>query len=75
LRTVGLIAPLVIDGPINGELFRAWVEQMLVAGIAAGDVVVLDNLRSHKVVGIEKQSAPRVPNCFTAAVQSRITTR
>jgi len=54
LRTVGLIAPLVIDGPINGELFRAWVEQMLVPVLQPGDVVVLDNLRSHKVAGIEE---------------------
>jgi transposase len=54
LRTVGLLAPLVIDGPINGELFRAWVEQMLVPVLQPGDVVVLDNLRSHKVAGIEQ---------------------
>jgi len=54
LRTVGLVAPLVIDGPINGELFRAWVEQMLVPVLQPGDMVVLDNLRSHKVAGIEE---------------------
>jgi transposase len=54
LRTVGLVAPLVIDGPINGELFRAWVEQMLVPALQPGDLVVLDNLRSHKVAGIEE---------------------
>ena len=51
---MGLIAPLVIDGPINGDLFRAWVEQMLVPVLQPGDVVVLDNLRSHKVAGIEE---------------------
>ena len=54
LRTVGLVAPLVIDGPINGDIFRAWVEQMLVPVLQPGDMIVLDNLRSHKVAGIEE---------------------
>jgi transposase len=54
LRTVGLVAPLVIDGPINGDIFRAWVEQMLVPVLQPGDMVVLDNLGSHKVAGIEE---------------------
>jgi transposase len=53
LRTQGLVAPLVIDGPINGEIFRAWVEQMLVPALQPGDMVVLDNLGSHKVAGVE----------------------
>jgi len=52
LRNVGLVAPLVIDGPIHGELFRAWVEQMLVPVLQPGDMVVLDNLGSHKIAGI-----------------------
>jgi transposase len=54
LRAVGLVAPLVIDGPINGALFRAWVEQMLVPALQPGDMVVLDNVSSHKVAGIEQ---------------------
>ena len=54
LRTVGLVAPLVIDGPLNGDIFRAWVEQMLVPVLQPGDMVVLDNLSSHKVAGIEE---------------------
>jgi transposase len=53
LRTQGLVAPLVIDGPINGDLFRAWVEQMLVPALQPGDMVVLDNLGSHKVAGVD----------------------
>ncbi|MBV0881769.1 transposase [Noviherbaspirillum sp. L7-7A] len=52
LRTTGLVAPLVLDGPINGPAFRAWVEQMLVPELQPGDIVVLDNLGSHKVTGI-----------------------
>lgn len=52
LRTTGLVAPLALDGPINGPAFRAWVEQMLVPELQPGDIVVLDNLGSHKVIGI-----------------------
>jgi transposase len=52
LRTQGLIAPLVFDGPINGDAFRAWVEQALVPQLQPGDIVVMDNLGSHKVTGI-----------------------
>ena len=52
LRVAGLTAPLVVDGAINGELFRAYVEQHLVPTLSPGDVVVLDNLNSHKVAGV-----------------------
>jgi transposase len=44
----GLAAPCVIDGPINGASFRAYVEQVLAPILAPGDIVVMDNLRSHK---------------------------
>ena len=53
LSTDGLLAPLVLDGPINGQAFAAWVEQFLVPALRAGDVVVMDNLSSHKVAGIK----------------------
>jgi len=43
-----LDAPCVIDGPINGASFRAYVEQVLVPTLNPGDVVVMDNLGSHK---------------------------
>ena len=48
LRADGLSCPLVIDGAINGELFVAYVEQQLVPSLRHGDVVVMDNLSSHK---------------------------
>src|ERR1700734_3479933 len=48
LRCDGLTAPCVIDGPINGASFRAYVEQVLVPVLAPGDIVVMDNLGSHK---------------------------
>ncbi len=52
LRQDGLVAPCAFDGPINGEKFRAWVEQFLVPELKQGDIVILDNLPSHKVEGV-----------------------
>ena len=54
LRTTGLTAPLVIDGAINGDLFLAYVEQQLVPAIGPGDIVIMDNLSSHKKAGIRE---------------------
>ena len=48
LRCDRLTAPCVIDGPINGVSFRAYVEQVLVPTLNPGDIVVMDNLASHK---------------------------
>ncbi len=48
LRHDRVDAPCVIDGPINGDLFTAYVEQVLVPTLAPGDIVILDNLGSHK---------------------------
>jgi transposase len=53
LRSTGIIAPLVLDGPMTGEWFRAYVEQMLVPTLQPGDVIVLDNLPAHKAGGVE----------------------
>jgi transposase len=54
LRTSGLTAPLVVDGAINGEIFLAYVRQQLVPALRPGDVVVMDNLSSHKRVGVRE---------------------
>lgn len=48
LRSDRVGAPFLFDGPINGERFHPWVEQALVPTLKPGDVVVLDNLGSHK---------------------------
>ncbi len=48
LTCEGLIAPFVLDGPINAECFLAYVEQILVPVLREGDTVILDNLSSHK---------------------------
>jgi transposase len=52
LRSDGLGAPMTLDGPMDGEIFRAWTEQFLVPILKPGDIVVMDNLPSHKVSGI-----------------------
>lgn len=54
LRCDGIVAPLVLDGPINGRSFRAYVEQLLAPTLRPGDVVVADNLGSHKVAGVRE---------------------
>lgn len=54
LRTTGITAPYVLDGPINGDFFRAYVEQILAPTLAPGDILILDNLPSHKVAGVRE---------------------
>lgn len=48
LRVSGLTAPLVIDGAVNGDLFVAYVRQVLAPTLRPGDIVILDNLSAHK---------------------------
>ena len=48
MRCDALKAPCVIDGPINGQIFGAYVEQFLVPTLRRGDIVIIDNLGSHK---------------------------
>lgn len=54
LRAEGFVAPLTIDGAINGAQFRAWVEQHLAPTLRPGDIVAMDNLSSHKVAGVRE---------------------
>ena len=54
LRCDGLTAPCVFDGPINGECFRAYVEQQLVPVLQPGDIVIMDNLGSHKSAAVRR---------------------
>ena len=54
LRCDRLTAPCVFDGPINGECFRAYVEQQLLPVLKAGDIVIMDNLGSHKATALRK---------------------
>src|SRR3546814_17447783 len=57
LRSTGVPAPLVLDGPMTGDAFRAYVEQFLVPTLSKGDVVVMDNLAAHKVAGVREAIA------------------
>jgi transposase len=57
LRQSGVVAPLVLDGPMTGTAFCAYVEQFLAPALAPGDVVVLDNLKAHKVDGARQAIA------------------
>lgn len=52
LRHNRIIAPWLLDGAINGRRFRAYVEHCLASELAPGDIVVADNLASHKVAGV-----------------------
>lgn len=54
LRHDGLGAPMVLDGPINGAWFLAYVEQVLAPTLKPGEIVVLDNLGSHRSDSIRK---------------------
>ena len=48
LKAGGLTAPMVLDGPMNAECFKAYVNQVLVPTLKPGDIVVMDNLSSHQ---------------------------
>jgi len=54
LRTTGMVAPMVLDGPINGDWFEAYVRQVLVPVLRRGDIVIMDNLSSHKRASVRK---------------------
>jgi transposase len=54
LRLSGIDAPMLIDGAIDGESFLAYVRQVLVPTLHAGDVVIMDNLGSHKNVAVRE---------------------
>jgi hypothetical protein len=54
LRMSGMIAPMVLDGPINGDWFEAYVAQVLVPELRRGDIVIMDNLSSHKRASVRE---------------------
>src|SRR5271163_2641365 len=54
LRHDGVAAPMVLDGPMNGEAFLAYVEQALVPELRQGEIVIMDNLPAHKVHGVRQ---------------------
>lgn len=54
LRHDRLTAPMVVGEPMDGEMFLAWVRQFLCPTLEPGDIVILDNLSSHKVAGVKQ---------------------
>jgi transposase len=54
LRCDGIAAPMVLDGPMNGDTFLAYVEQALVPELRPRDIVIMDNLPAHKVHGVRQ---------------------
>src|SRR3954465_3969612 len=54
LRSTGVVAPLVLDGPMTGTVFRTYVEQVLAPALEPGDIVAMDNLAVHKVAGVKE---------------------
>src|SRR5271165_4954698 len=54
LTTQGLQAPMIIESPTDGDVFLAYLEQVLCPKLKAGDVVVMDNLSAHKVKGVRE---------------------
>ena len=54
LRHDRITAPLLLQGAMNGQIFRAYVEQMLAPTLKPGDVVIMDNVRMHKVTGVSE---------------------
>ena len=57
LRVDGVTAPYVIDGAMDGRSFLAYVEQVLVPTLTKGDIVFMDNLRTHKIDGVREAIA------------------
>lgn len=53
LRHSGLTAPMVLDGPMNGDAFLAYITQVLVPTLNKGDIVCMDNLPSHKIANVK----------------------
>ena len=54
LRLTGMTAPMVLDGAMNGDAFRAYVVHVLTPTLSPGDVVIMDNLPAHKAAGIRE---------------------
>ena len=54
IRLSGMMAPMILDGPMDGAAFVAYVDRVLVPDLRPGDVVVMDNLPAHKVKGVRE---------------------
>lgn len=64
LRHDGVTAPMLLDGPMNGASFLAYVEQVLAPTLKRGDIVVMDNVSIHKVAGVREAIEARGATLF-----------
>ena len=58
LRMTGMIAPMVLDGPIKGDWFEAFVTKVLVTELRPGDIAIMNNLSSHKRTALKEKIQP-----------------
>ena len=65
LRRDGLGAPMVLDGPMTGQAFLAYVEQVLIPTLQPDDIVVMDNLPAHKIAAVRAAIARPAPSSFS----------
>ena len=76
LRLTGMTAPMVLDGPMNADAFRAYVRHVLAPTLQPGDIVVMDNLPAHKVSDIRALiEATGDPGCCTCRPTLQTSTR
>ena len=61
LSQSGMIAPYVLDGAVNAELFTAYIQQVLVPTLQPGDIVIMDNLPVHKVTALRRAIEAQSP--------------
>jgi len=54
LRCDGVYAPMLVDGPMDGDVFQVYIEQVLCPTLSEGDIVIMDNLACHKRPAIEQ---------------------
>jgi len=71
MRSSGVVAPLVIDRPVNRLIFEAWVEQALVLELRPGAIVVMDNLSSHKGPAVRARSYSTCRPIAPTSIRSR----
>lgn len=69
-----MVAPMVLDGPIRGDWFEAYVTQVLVPELRPADVVIMDNLSSHKRAASRRGSRRPVRPCASSRHTARTST-
>lgn len=75
LRASGLVAPFIFDGPMTGEAFLVYLDEILIPTLEADDIVIMDNLLLTKLPVSENKSKPPAQNCSTFPLIRRISTQ